>query len=71
MSDVVSSAITNSAVNFQTTANTRWTITFTNNEVRKGQLTSLGGGSYLLQGQRPHYFSAAQVVYMTMSGDQS
>lgn len=71
MTDIVNAAITNGNVNFQTNQNTKWSITFANNEGRKGRLLPLGNGNYLLQGERPYYFSASQVIYMTISGDQS
>lgn len=71
MTDLVTAAIANGKVNFEADKNTKWTITFANNESRKGTLVSLGSGNYLLVNKRPYYFSAAQVIYMTIAEDQS
>jgi hypothetical protein len=67
MTNVVSTAITNGTINYQTSPQTKWLVTFTNNESRKGTLLDLGGGTFLLEGSNPYYFSADQVVYLTPS----
>lgn len=71
MSDVVFTAINHALKNFGTTPDTKWVVDFTNNESIRGTLTSLGGHVYLLRGDRPIYFAAAEVVSLTISGDQT
>ncbi|KQQ93639.1 hypothetical protein [Massilia sp. Leaf139] len=72
MVDIVTAATIHGSQNFDTNGNTKWTITFTNNESRKGQVVSLGNGTFMLNGdQRVYYFSAEQVVYMTISDVQA
>lgn len=71
MSDAVFTAIHHAAKNFDTTAETKWVVDLANHETLRGTITSLGGHVYLLRASQPFYFSADQVVSLTISRDQS
>lgn len=72
MSDVVSAAISHAAANLSANKQTRWAVTFVNNETRTGTLQPLGNGNYAIHGKPSiYFFPAVQVAYLTVSADQS
>ena len=67
MRDVISTAILNSQVQHATTGETRWAVTFVNNETWVGPIEKLGSVYVIYDDRTPIYFSADQVIYLRIA----
>ena len=67
MRDVISTAILNSQVHHATNGETRWAVTFVNNETWVGPIEKLGTVYVVYDDRAPIYFSADQVIYLTIA----
>ena len=67
MRDVISTAILNSQVQHATNGETRWAVTFVNNETWVGPIEKLGTVYVIYDDRAPIYFSAEQVIYLTVA----
>jgi hypothetical protein len=67
MRDVISTAILNSQVQHATNGETRWAVTFVNNETWVGPIEKLGTVYVIYDDRAPLYFSADQVIYLTLA----
>jgi len=67
MRDVISTAILDSQVQHATNGETRWAVTFVNNETWTGPIEKLGTVYVIYDDRTPVYFSADQVIYLTIA----
>lgn len=67
MRDVISTAIFNSQVQHATNGQTRWAVTFVNNETWVGSIEKLGAVYVIYDDRAPVYFSPDQVIYLTIA----
>jgi hypothetical protein len=67
MRDVISTAILDSQVHHATSGETRWAVTFVNNETWVGPIEKLGTVYVIYDDRAPIYFSAEQVIYLTIA----
>lgn len=67
MRDVISTAILNSQIQRGTNGQTRWEVTFVNNETWVGPIEKLGETYVLYDDRASIYFCANQVIYLTVA----
>ena len=67
MRDLISTAILNSQVHGRANGQTRWHVTFVNNETWTGSIEKLGPAYVLYGDQAAIYFCASQVIYLMIA----
>ena len=70
MRDVISIAINSGQTRHSTNGQTRWKVTFVNNETWVGPIEKLGNAYVIYDDEAPIYFSADQVIYLTMTSSE-